>query len=56
MVRNMLGSKRRSRNDVPTVDGLDAQVLSVVWDEEEAVTVERREHAWHERGRSWPRP
>ena len=47
MVRNMLG-RRRTRNEVPVVDGFDAQVLSVVWDEEEAVTVERRERAWHE--------
>ena len=47
MVRNMLG-RRRSRKDVPVEDGLDAQVLSVVWDEEEAVTVERRVQAWHE--------
>ena len=30
------------------MDGPDVQVLSVVWDEEEAVTVERRERAWHE--------
>jgi hypothetical protein len=25
-----------------------AEVLSIVWDEDEAVTVERREQAWHE--------
>ena len=29
-------------------DELGAQVLSVVWDEDEAATVERREQAWHE--------
>jgi hypothetical protein len=46
MVRNMFG-RRRSRK-APAVDELDAQVLSVVWDEDEAATVERREQAWHE--------
>ena len=29
-------------------DGDGAEVLSIVWDEDEAVTVERREQAWHE--------
>jgi hypothetical protein len=46
MVRNMFG-RRRSRK-APAVDELDAQVLSVVWDEDEAATVERRVQAWHE--------
>jgi len=30
------------------VDEVGAQVLSIVWDEDEAVTIERRELAWHE--------
>ena len=40
--------RRRSRDDVPVVDRIEAEVLSVVWDEDEAQTVERREQAWHE--------
>jgi hypothetical protein len=30
------------------VDEVGAEVLSIVWDEDEAATVERREQAWHE--------
>ena len=40
--------RRRSRDDVPVVDRIEAEVLSVVWDEDEAQIVERREQAWHE--------
>lgn len=48
MVRNMLGRRRSRSNDVPVGDRPEVQVLSVVWDEDEAVTVERREREWHE--------
>jgi hypothetical protein len=30
------------------MDEVGAEVLSIVWDEDEAATVERREQAWHE--------
>ena len=43
----MLG-RRRARNDDPKPDDLGARVLSVVWDEDEAVAAERRELAWRE--------
>ena|SRR5215204_3572466 len=46
-MRNWLG-RRRSRSAPPVVVDADAEVLSIVWDEDEAATVEQRERAWHE--------
>ena len=40
--------RRRSRGDAPAVDELDARVVSVVWDEDEDTTKERRARDWRE--------
>ena len=46
-MRHLLG-RRPSRSEPTPEDGLDARVVSVVWDESEDVWAERRERAWRE--------